>query len=128
MNLVNDKPMTISASLAADLAAKFGGRVKENISLAPYTSARIGGPADLLITANSADELVGIISVLGYAGAEYFILGGGSNILVSDKGIRGITILNRAKAVSFETGDLPRFGQNQVSLSATLPTAVPRKA
>src|SRR5581483_10617320 len=38
----------------------------------------------------------------------YFILGGGSNVLVSDKGVRGITILNRAKAVRFENGDRPR--------------------
>ena len=108
MTFVNEKPMTIPESLAADLAAKFGGKVRENISLAPYTSARIGGPADLLITVNSADELAEIISTLREAGAGYFILGGGSNILVSDKGIRGITVLNRAKAVHFDINEHPK--------------------
>jgi UDP-N-acetylmuramate dehydrogenase len=82
--------------------------VKENIPLAPYTSARIGGPADLLIAANSADELAAIISLLWEAGTGYFILGGGSNVLISDKGVRGITVLNRAKAVRFENDNRPK--------------------
>jgi len=46
------------------LYAKLGDKVKENVSLAPYTSARIGGPADILITAESADELARIIKLL----------------------------------------------------------------
>ena len=46
------------------LYAKLGDRVKENVSLAPYTSARIGGPADILITAESADELARTIKLL----------------------------------------------------------------
>ena len=100
--------MTLPASLAADLTAKFGDKVKENIPLAPYTSARIGGPADILITASSADELAEIISLLWEKEAEYFILGGGSNILISDKGVRGITVLNRGKAVRFENERQPK--------------------
>ena len=108
MYQVNEKPMTNPASLAADLTSKFGDRVKKNIPLAPYTAARVGGPADLLITANSADELAAIISLLWEAGTDYFILGGGSNVLISDKGLRGITVLNRAKAVRFENDDQPK--------------------
>ena len=46
------------------LYAKLGDKVKENVSLAPYTSARIGGPADILITADSADDLARIIKLL----------------------------------------------------------------
>ncbi len=90
------------------LLAKFGDKVKENISLAPYTSARIGGPADVLITASSSDELAQIVSTLWEQGLSFFMLGGGSNVLVSDKGVRGITILNRAKAVRFENGSQPK--------------------
>ena len=115
---VNEKPMTIPASLAADLTSKFGDRVKKNIPLAPYTAARVGGPADLLITANSADELAAIISLLWEAGTDYFILGGGSNVLISDKGLRGITVLNRAKAVRFENDDQPKvWAESGVVLS-----------
>jgi UDP-N-acetylmuramate dehydrogenase len=89
------------------LYAKLGDKVKENVSLAPYTSARIGGPADILITAESADELARIIKLLQKQEIEYLILGGGSNVLVSDKGVRGVVVLNRAKGVRFHNGDQP---------------------
>ena len=89
------------------LYAKLGDKVKENVSLAPYTSARIGGPADILITAESADELARIIRLLQKQEIDYLILGGGSNVLVSDKGVRGVVVLNRAKGVRFHNGDQP---------------------
>lgn len=89
------------------LYAKLGDKVKENVSLAPYTSARIGGPADVLITAESADELARIIKLLWKLDLEFIMLGGGSNVLVSDKGVRGVVVLNRAKGVRFHNGDQP---------------------
>ena len=89
------------------LYAKLGDKVKENVSLAPYTSARIGGPADVLLIAESADELAHTVNLLRKQGLDYIMLGGGSNVLVSDSGVRGIVILNRAKAVRFHNGDQP---------------------
>jgi len=90
------------------LRAAFGDRLQENISLAPYTSARIGGPADALITVTSADELAGTMSRLWELGVPYKMLGGGSNVLVSDRGFRGVVVLNRAKAVHFNKGSQPK--------------------
>jgi UDP-N-acetylmuramate dehydrogenase len=89
------------------LYAKLGDKVKENVSLAPYTSARIGGPADVLIAAESADELARIIKLLWKLDLDFIMLGGGSNVLVSDKGVRGVVVLNRAKSVRFHNGDQP---------------------
>ncbi|HEX5840613.1 MAG TPA: UDP-N-acetylmuramate dehydrogenase [Anaerolineales bacterium] len=89
------------------LYARLGDKVKENVSLAPYTSARIGGPADVLITAESADELARTIKLLWKLDLEYIMLGGGSNVLVSDRGVRGVVVLNRAKGVRFHNGDEP---------------------
>ena len=89
------------------LYAKLGDKVKENVSLAPYTSARIGGPADILITAESADELARTIKLLHKQEIDTIILGGGSNVLVSDRGVRGVVVLNRAKGVRFHSGDQP---------------------
>ncbi len=89
------------------LYAKLGDNVKENVSLAPYTSARIGGPVDVLITAESVDELVRIIKLLRKQDLDYIMLGGGSNVLVSDKGVRGVAVLNRAKGVRFHNGEQP---------------------
>jgi UDP-N-acetylmuramate dehydrogenase len=89
------------------LYAKLGDKVKENVSLAPYTSARIGGPADVLVVAESADELARIIKLLWKLDLDFIMLGGGSNVLVSDKGVRGVVVLNRAKGVRFHNGDQP---------------------
>jgi UDP-N-acetylmuramate dehydrogenase len=89
------------------LRSIFGDRLQENVPLAPYTSARIGGSADILLTVTSADELAEAMIHIWDLAVPYLILGGGSNVLVSDKGVRGVVILNRAKAVHFDTGDTP---------------------
>jgi UDP-N-acetylmuramate dehydrogenase len=66
-------------------------RLRRDEPLAPYTTFRIGGPADLFYTATSADDLA----------AAYFVLGLGANILVGDKGFRGLVIRNVANNVTF---------------------------
>jgi UDP-N-acetylmuramate dehydrogenase len=98
-----------SPALPVDvLRAALGDRVQANVPLAPYTSARIGGPAEFLVSASSADELAEIVTLLWEQGLPYRILGGGSNVLVGDQGVRGVTVLNRAKAVAFEAGPQPK--------------------
>lgn len=100
--------MSMTASIVEELTARFGGQVRRKVPLAPYTSARIGGTADVMVTVHSADDLAAVMSMLWEAGSEYVLLGGGSNVLVSDAGVRGITVLNRAKAVRFEGGSHPK--------------------
>jgi UDP-N-acetylmuramate dehydrogenase len=99
--------MSVTARPIDVLYAKLGDKVKENVSLAPYTSARIGGPADIFIMADTSAELAKIVKLLWKYEMPYIILGGGSNILVSDRGVRGVVVLNRAKAVKFHIGDQP---------------------
>jgi UDP-N-acetylmuramate dehydrogenase len=103
----SESKMVLVARPIDILYARLGDKVKENVSLAPYTSARIGGPADILLTAESADELARMIKLLHKQEIDYLMLGGGSNVLVSDKGVRGVVMLNRAKAVRFHNGDEP---------------------
>jgi UDP-N-acetylmuramate dehydrogenase len=103
----SDSKMNVISPPIDVLYAKLGDKVKENVTLGPYTSARIGGAADVLITVDSADELARTIKLLWKLDLEYLILGGGSNVLVSDKGVRGVVVLNRAKAVRFHAGDEP---------------------
>jgi UDP-N-acetylmuramate dehydrogenase len=98
-----------AAVLPVDLLrAEFGELVQENVLLAPYTSARIGGPADVLITVRSADEMAEVVNFIWRHSMPYIILGGGSNVLISDRGIRAVVILDRAKDVRFEAGDRPQ--------------------
>jgi len=100
--------LTMTAySILELLSTRFGEEVKTNSVLAPYTSARIGGRADILVTAQSADELAAIVELLWQEEIEPVILGGGSNVLVSDMGIRGVTVINRAKEVRFNEGGAP---------------------
>jgi UDP-N-acetylmuramate dehydrogenase len=100
--------LTMTAySILELLSARFGEDVRTNAVLAPFTSARIGGRADILVTAASADDLVEVIRLLWQEGIEPTVVGGGSNVLVSDSGIRGVTVINRAKAVRFDEGAAP---------------------
>ena len=89
------------------LIAKFGDMVKENVPLAPFTSARIGGPADIFVTVDSVAALARVVKFLWKNELPFIVLGGGSNILISDKGVRGGVVMNRAKKVSFHAGDQP---------------------
>jgi UDP-N-acetylmuramate dehydrogenase len=101
------KDMVIAARPIDTLYAKLGDMVKENVSLAPYTSARIGGPADIFLMADTSTELARIVKLLWKNDTPFTLLGGGSNVLVSDKGVRGVVVLNRAKGLKFNTGDQP---------------------
>jgi len=87
------------------LSALLGKVLKEREPLARYTSARIGGPADYLALAENADELARLVKAAWQADIKFFILGGGSNVLVSDAGVRGLVIVNRARAVQFREQD-----------------------
>ncbi len=85
----------------SDLRAAFGARLKTGEPLARHTSARVGGPADYLAVANSAGELAELVRSAWRLDFQPVILGGGSNVLVSDAGVRGLVILNRAREVKF---------------------------
>ena len=89
------------------LRAAFGDRLQENVSLAAYTSARIGGNADAFIIAHSADELAEIVSQLWEMNIPYLLLGSGSNLLISDAGFHGVAVLNKAKEIRFNEGENP---------------------
>lgn len=78
----------------AELRVALGERVQSNVSLAPRTTFRIGGPADLLIEAHTIPELIEAVRAARQYGVPFFILGNGSNILVRDGGFRGLVIEN----------------------------------
>lgn len=84
------------------LTQAFPDRLQKGALLARYTASRIGGPADALIEAQSSEELESIVSLCWRYDIPFFILGGGSNVLVSDRGVRGLVIINRARQVRFD--------------------------
>lgn len=91
----------IPSAKAEALRGTFEQGLLENLPLAQYTAARIGGPADFLIIASSGDQLADATSALWDIDVPFRVLGAGSNILVSDFGVREVVVLNRAREVRF---------------------------
>lgn len=88
--------------LASDLRVIWEpGAVLSDQPVARYTALRIGGPADLLVVAESLDALRQAAMLAQDHGVAYRVLGGGSNVLVSDIGVPGLVIVNQAREVSF---------------------------
>lgn len=74
-------------------------RVRTGEILAPYTTFRIGGPADYYYEARNADELAASLLAAREHGVPCFLLGLGANILIGDKGFRGLVIRNMARRI-----------------------------
>jgi UDP-N-acetylmuramate dehydrogenase len=79
-----------------------GDRLQSGVSLRRYTAARVGGLADTFIEARSSQELVETITTFWSYNVPFVILGGGSNVLVSDSGVREVVILNRTRGYRFD--------------------------
>ena len=93
-------------SLPIDLFVKeFGPEgVAREVPLAPFTTFRVGGPAECLVEVHDAAALARAVGVAARTGLPVTILGGGSNVLVSDAGIRGLVIRVRGGATVLEGG------------------------
>jgi UDP-N-acetylmuramate dehydrogenase len=83
----------------ASLGALFGERVQRQVPLARFTTFRVGGPADWLIETRSSEEIVGALRLAAQSQVAVTMLGGGSNVLVSDAGVRGLVIRPRGGQV-----------------------------
>src|SRR5690606_37056262 len=77
--------------------------LQQDVMLAPYTTYRIGGPADYYVAVHSSDELVNAVVKAREAQIPYFLLGTGANILIGDKGFRGLVIHNVAHHIIFRS-------------------------
>jgi UDP-N-acetylmuramate dehydrogenase len=109
-----------------DLAAQLdASRLTRDEPIAPYTTFRIGGPADLFYSADSADDLAEAITAARRTGVPFFVLGLGANILVGDRGFRGLVIRNRARSFEFrDDGHL--YAESGVVMAELIPQAVER--
>lgn len=93
---------TLSENALDALAARLDrARLRRDEPVAPYTTFKIGGPADLLYDATSAEDLANAVTAARAVGVPYFLLGLGANILVGDRGVRGLVIRNTAGHFAF---------------------------
>jgi UDP-N-acetylenolpyruvoylglucosamine reductase len=84
------------------LTAELGINLKVNQSLAQYTTFKIGGPAEYFYLANSSNDLINAIKLGRALGICVTVIGGGTNILVSDSGISGLVIKNNAHDIALK--------------------------
>jgi UDP-N-acetylmuramate dehydrogenase len=97
----------IAAATEALRARVDSSHLRRDVPLAPYTTFQIGGPADLLYDASSADDLASVVSAARELNVPWFVLGLGANVLIGDRGFRGIVIRNVATAHALHaTGEL----------------------
>lgn len=83
------------------LEKAFGAdRIKQATALAPFTTFKVGGPADWLIETQNGDEIVRAVKLAHEAGVPVTMLGGGSNVLIAESGIRGLVIRTRGGEVT----------------------------
>jgi UDP-N-acetylmuramate dehydrogenase len=96
------------------LVHRFGpDRVRRQAPVAPFTTFRVGGPADWLVETRSGDEIAAALGIAAEAGVPVTVLGGGSNVLVADAGIRGLVIRPRG-------GSAERLDDRRVRADAAL--------
>lgn len=79
--------------------------VKEQVVLGPYSTFKMGGPAEYYVEANTEEELVHIIQVAYTLQLPLRLLGGASNIVIKDSGIQGIVVRNRTSEKRVLTDD-----------------------
>lgn len=96
-----DVQTTVWNAVIARFSETFGEQFRLDVSLSRYTSARVGGPADMFLTVYNVSELQTAVEIAYAQNVPTFILGGGSNILMADAGYRGLVIINRAREVKF---------------------------
>jgi UDP-N-acetylmuramate dehydrogenase len=102
------------SDFAAAMRAAFGpDRLRAGAPLAPLTTFRVGGPADWLIETRNSGEIETALSIARAAGVPVTLLGGGSNVLIADGGIRGLVIRARG-------GDVQAIDQGRIRADAAV--------
>lgn len=84
------------------LREKISPEVRENEPMSQFTTFRIGGPAEYFFLAKSADDLIKAVDAAKELGLPCFVFGGGSNMVVSDEGVKGLVIRVAMRSIAIE--------------------------
>lgn len=85
-----------------ELRAALGSQLKINQILSSYTTFKIGGPADYFVEVRTKEDMIKAVRTALSLKIPYFVLGGGSNILIADKGFRGLVIKNSTNQITIK--------------------------
>lgn len=98
--------------------------VRHDVILGPFTTYKIGGPADAYVAVFSKDDLVAAVEAAREHGTPWFLLGTGANILISDRGFRGLVIHNQARHISIKNNLLTAESGATIAELITLATGL----
>lgn len=102
------KEPVITESQIQSLEEYFGERLRKEEPMSRHSVMRVGGPADFLVPCSDMDELEADVRFLWDEKIPFILLGGGSNTLISDAGIREVVLINQARKTEFiDPGDQP---------------------
>ncbi|KKQ39475.1 MAG: UDP-N-acetylenolpyruvoylglucosamine reductase [Candidatus Magasanikbacteria bacterium GW2011_GWA2_37_8] len=87
------------------------GHVKNNVALSKYSTFKVGGPAQFLVEVTENYQIIKLLNYLNEYGAEYYILGSGSNILFPDEGLEKVVI-------KMQNGNLKMENENEIIAEA----------
>jgi UDP-N-acetylmuramate dehydrogenase len=88
--------------LGTDIQRRIGVKTSRHEPLARFTTMRVGGRADLFAEVHNLFELKAIVRFARSRGLAHFILGRGSDLVISDAGVRGLVVYNRAQQLRFD--------------------------
>jgi UDP-N-acetylmuramate dehydrogenase len=91
-------------ALGGEIQRRLGVKTSREEPLGRFTTMRVGGPADLFAVAHNAFELRGLAKFARARGVPLTVLGRGSNVVISDRGIRGLVVQNRAEGLRVHAG------------------------
>lgn len=113
--------------LAADLVTRFGDRLRYREPMAQHVLLRVGGAADMWLAVNALPELVAAVEIARRHGCPILLLGSGANLLVSDRGVRGLVVENRCQGMTFDLEGEPRVTAQSGTNLATLARQAARR-
>ncbi|HLB43905.1 MAG TPA: UDP-N-acetylmuramate dehydrogenase [Candidatus Limnocylindrales bacterium] len=106
--------------LGTDIQRRIGVKTSRHEPLARFTTMRVGGPADLFAEVHNLFELRAIVRFARARELPLFILGRGSDLVISDAGMRGLVVYNRAEQHRFEGHRLTADSGLALARAATL--------
>lgn len=104
-------------------SSTMGLHIESNVILAPYTTFGIGGEADYFCIAQSTQDIIDAVAFAKQKNLDYFLLGSGANILIGDRGFRGLVIKNEAKRVEgsisqeLDSSTTPALGEASLGMT-----------
>ena len=98
------------------LSVRTQEQIRAHEPLSKHTSLRVGGPAELFVYAQDRDTLAEIASVAQCFGLPFFLLGDGSNVCISDRGLRGMVVRNGCRAAELGALSFVECGHNLMYL------------